>query len=177
MSTDAELLSACRAGDREAWAALIARHGPAVLRVVRRMGGDEDLAQELWTRLMEDSARRLEGVDPERPFRPWLVAAALNLCRRRLSEEKRRGLSLEEAWALPSPGGGPEATLQKEERRKAVAEALEGLSGRDRLLLTLVEVQGIPHAEAARILGVAASSVGTLLARAKGRLKERLEAP
>src|SRR5581483_8239453 len=70
--------------------ALVDRHGGRVLAVATRIAGDraraEDLCQDVWVHLL----RVLPRYDASRPFRPWLVHVAANLCRNRVRGERRR---------------------------------------------------------------------------------------
>ena len=134
-----------------------------------------DLFQEVWIRLMEDRGRRLAGVDPSRPLTPWLVVVSVNHCRARLGRS-RSGLPLAAASVLPSSEPTPvEAAVLAESCREA-KEGLSELSPRDRLILKLSEVEGVPQEKIARILGVEPRSVSTLLGRARERLRRRMGA-
>lgn len=152
-------------------------HGPAVLAALRvRAGRDraEDLFQAFWAKLMEPG--RLDGKDPAGSLRSYLVAAALNLCRDHWAAEAlRRTPGPNEAPEPPDPGPAPDGPLEEQEIRDAVRGALEALSPRDRLILTLGEVEGLPHTRIAEALGVAPASVSTLLDRARKRLAVRLK--
>jgi RNA polymerase sigma-70 factor (ECF subfamily) len=60
------------------------------------------------------------------------------------------------------------------EQRSDVARALATLAPRDRDMLWLAYADGASHAEIASHLGVARPSIKAMLARARGRLAERL---
>ena len=168
-SDDSDLLARCRRGD---WSGLVERYGPAVRMALRvRMKGLrpadlEDLCQEAWAHLMETG---LGNADPSRSLGPYLVTAALNLCRRKLAVESRRGTA--SLAFLPEP----EAPAAREPREDRLGIALEGLSPRDRLILTLVEIEGLPAARVAEALGVSVRSVSSLAARSRRRLKRSFE--
>ena len=72
-----------RAGDEEAFAALMGRwERPVkslVARIVLNASEAEELAQEAFVRLW----RRREDFRPGAEFRPWLLAIAVNLARNR----------------------------------------------------------------------------------------------
>lgn len=165
------LLAGCRRGDRKAWELLLERYGPTVLATLRSRAPREaeDLFQGFWVHLIENRGERLKGADPDRPLGPYLVTIALNLCRREMG--RRRGVPLEEGLAPADPSPGPAESSALAEERAGLREALSGLSPRDRLLLTLIEVDGLPHARVAETLGVATDSVSALLGRARKRLK------
>ncbi len=153
-------------------AELLDRYGPMVLAALRARAPREaeDLFQRFWVHLLE---KGLAGADPTRPLGPYLVTIALNLCRKEMG--RRRGVPLEEAGMLPDPGPGPADEAVLAEDRSGLREALSTLSPRDRLILTLVEMHGLPQARVAEALGVAPDSVSTLVGRARKRLRERLD--
>ena len=74
---------------------------------------------------------------------------------------------------LPAPSSDPARPLIQAEEAARVERALSELAPRDRLILRLAEVEGLPHARIAQALGVEAPSVSALLGRARGRLRER----
>ena len=172
MPSDAEILAGCRAGDRRAWAALVDRHGPSVLAALgsalhgRSRQEIEDLSQETWARILEDGGRRLERVDPDLPFGPWIVTVALNLARRRL-----RSVTLPSARIAPAES--PLEILERRDELEAALEGMRALSPRDRLVLEMAAVEGLPEGKMAEALGVAPASVHSLLARARRRLASK----
>lgn len=159
--TDAELVRRCREGNPDAWQALLERHGGFLMRLLERRGAldPEALLQDLWTALLEDSARRLGNWDASRPLRPYLGAIALNLCRR---QKVLKGVGVPD---LPSAEPGPAERVQAQ-------EALERLAPRERLAWMLVEADGWSYVEAGKLLGIGPGGVGALLTRIRKKLKE-----
>ena len=115
-------------------------------------------------RLMENGGARLDGTDPARPLKPWLVTVALNLARRRLAGPKPVPLDRDPE----APGPVPEGDLA------AALEGMESLSPRDRLVLDLAGIRGLPPERVAAALGVSPDSVRGLLSRARARLREKV---
>jgi RNA polymerase sigma factor (sigma-70 family) len=141
---------------------------PSLFRYLHRLTGEEDtaadIAQESFVRLLnrkltEDEARR------------WLFTVATNLVRDagRRTTRHRRLLAI----SPPTPTAAPRADEQMErsEAVEAVRAALDRLPQRDRQMLMMRE-EGFRYDEIAAAVGVTASSVGTLLARALKRFKE-----
>jgi RNA polymerase sigma-70 factor (ECF subfamily) len=172
MSSDAMLVQRLLSGNREAGDALFTRHAPLLRRVLaRRLGagfGTQDtdnVLQQAWLNLLEEDSRRLRRYDPSRPLAPFLIGVVLNACRDyRKAERLRKPGSPLPDLAQPAPSAATEE----------VREGLQALEPRDRLLLDLVELQGMSYREVARILGVAEGSVGSLTTRARTRLREIL---
>lgn len=138
---------------------------PSLFRSLHRVSGDPDaaadVAQEAFVRLYQ------RGAMPE-DVRVWLFTVAMNLVRdeRRVSTRRRQLLERDAAEAATAGDGAtPESDLAQGERRRQVRTALATLSLRDRRMLVLRH-EGYSYREIAAILGIAETSVGTLLARA-----------
>jgi RNA polymerase sigma factor (sigma-70 family) len=166
-------------GERGAWEALVDRHGPQLLRALRircaRLPGREaeEAFQALWIHLLENGGARLGGWDPERPLAPYLLAIALNLMRKRIAVEGRHPPLPAEGQGDPaSPLQGPPERAVLEEERAALRLAFPRLDPRERLLLTLLVLEGLPQSRVAGLLGLAEGSVSVLARRARARLKE-----
>jgi len=169
----AELLAQSASGDRRAFDRIVARYGSLALRVAARIAPDrqaaEDIAQEamirVWHRAADFDARRAR-------FTTWLYRIVVNLCID-LRRRPRPG-PLPEHFDAPDPSAGAEERLEQEERRTALADAMDELTAGQRAALTLVYDEGLSGAEAADVLGVTVKAVERLLARARTQLRERL---
>lgn len=146
---------------------------PPLVRYCHRMTGDrdaaEDAAQEALVRLY---TRQVEG--PEPAIRVWLFKTATHLIRDRFRVEENRRRLLQENPVKPGAVEGPERSLERSLERDRARKALEELGDRDREML-LMRYEGFSYKEIADVANVAASSVGTLLARAERRFVEALD--
>lgn len=158
--SDAELVRAAQAGDRDALDQLVTRHGRRVLSVARgvtRHREDaEDVAQEVFVRLI----RTIERVDPDRPIEAWLVRLTLNAARSaRTRSPRRREDALEAAGAglsaPPEQGRG----VEEAQLRTALAEAVLVLGEREREVFLLRDVEGLDVAVLAEVFQVAEVTV------------------
>jgi RNA polymerase sigma-70 factor (ECF subfamily) len=140
-------------------------HFGSLFRYLARLSGDPetaaDIAQEAFVRLFE------RGTVPDDP-RAWLAAVASNLHRDDRRRTQRRARLLEvgshELDAHPSPPA-PDVAAVREEERAMVRATLDRLPPRDREML-LLRHEGFSYREIAQVVGVAETSVGTLLIRA-----------
>lgn len=150
---------------------LFRRHYPALFRYLVRLTGDadaaEDIAQEAFVRLLR---RPL----PEPEARPWLYTVATNLVRDQARKTVRRERILQAIPAGPALAPAPDEDVERRERVESVRAVLAQLPERDRTLLLMRE-EGFSYAEMARVVGVAPTSVGTLLARALRRFASAYE--
>lgn len=154
-------------------------HADAVERLCRRMLGreraGEDAAQEVFLR----ARRGFASYDPSLPFRPWLLSVASHHC---IDQLRRRGRELRlfeprelDASDLVDAGASPLRHALDAERRARVLTALDHLPLKYRLPLVLRYFEELDYQGIAELLGVTRGQVGTLLFRAKLRLREQLE--
>ena len=147
---------------------------PELYRYLDRLCGDaalaSDVAQETFVRLFG------RGEMPD-DLRAWLVSVAHNLLRDEYRRNDRQLRLLASRVAVERIGEAPpeaDAELLREERRAAVRALLDTLPERDRRLL-LLRHAGYSYREIAEALGIAATSVGTLLARATAAFERALQ--
>jgi RNA polymerase sigma factor for flagellar operon FliA len=86
------------------------------------------------------------------------------------------GSSLGDMVADPS-GLSPEAAFQKEETRRILADAINRLPDRERLVLTLYYFEGLTLAEIGDVLGVTESRVCQIHAKSVISLRNRMTEP
>jgi RNA polymerase sigma-70 factor, ECF subfamily len=173
--SDALLLEGLAKGDEAAFDALFVRYYPRVYGVAFRFLGDrdeaEDVAQEVFLKLHQQ--RFGPG---EQQLGGWLYRVAVNLCRNRERGSSRRQRREEtatlEARLVKPAEPDPAVAAVRAEERALVRRALADLPERSRHLLLLRQA-GLSYAEVAAALGIAPGSVGTLLARAEERFRER----
>jgi RNA polymerase sigma-70 factor (ECF subfamily) len=162
--SDIALLARLRSGDSTAFDELFLRHYAAVYRVLYGVVGNaqeaEDLAQETFTALYRQPPR-LEGSGS---VGAWLYRVAVNRAYNALRSTQRLQRRLEQVE--PEQQSDPQDEYVRREERERVRAALARLPERTAKLL-LLRYAGLSYAEIAAAIDVAASSVGTLLARAE----------
>ena len=145
--------------DEDAFRAFYAETAPALRRYARRVCGDaalaDDILQESYLRLLQ--ARLVTTELSE--LRAYLFRIATNLLNDHFREMRRvyRGVQ-------------PEIARPDLERTNEVARTLEYLKPRERQLLWLAYAEGSTHREIAAATGLHASSIRTLLFRARRKL-------
>jgi RNA polymerase sigma-70 factor (ECF subfamily) len=171
-------LARARAGDPDAFGELVRHYETDVARLCRRILGPceeaRDAAQEAFAR----AHAALAGYDPERPFRPWLLAIASHraidaLRRRRRETRLFDGLALE-AESLADAGPSPLQHGLSAERRGALLGAIDALPDPYRAALVLRYYADLELAAIAETLGVSSNQVATLLFRGRRRLRDAL---
>jgi RNA polymerase sigma-70 factor, ECF subfamily len=149
---------------RERVLQLFREHGPAVYRLalvlLRHHHDAEDVVQETFLKLQ----RHLEKRGGESNLKGWIFTVAAHACRDR-GRFRLRWVPWAPTYDRPAP---PIATEDEDERFRGVRAALEQLSTRDRLLVTL-RAQGLSYRDIAEAAGEKPSSIGQLLSRALAR--------
>jgi RNA polymerase sigma factor (sigma-70 family) len=178
---DAELVGRARAGDKAAFAALLAEHRATLLALCRRALGDPALAEDA---AQEAALQAMLGLDrlerPER-FGAWLCGIGLNVCRRWQRERARASWSLEAVLGGRAVGGplppedDPEALAETAEQAAQVRRAVAGLPAGQRAAVVLFHLAGCTHREVAALLGIGVGAVKTRLHKGRAALRALLQ--
>ncbi len=172
------IVELARAGDREAWDLLIARHDHRVVLSLLargvRLARARELAQQAWLRLYtQGCAGRLERL--ELPGLAIRQAAFLALEERRRPEEA----SLDAAPALAAvtdPAASIEERLiRRDELRRAQAELERCPPSARRVFDFIYANPGMRHADAARELGLSVQRLRQILCEVRARLRAAID--
>jgi RNA polymerase sigma-70 factor (ECF subfamily) len=181
-----DLAAFARAGDREAFRAIMQRCNQRLFRIARAVVRDdaeaEDVLQEAYTRAFAAIA----GFRGEAGIATWLTRIVLNEAHGRL-RSRRPTADLDEvepaqasAQVLPFPGRNgaedPEADTARAQIRRILESAVDDLPEPFRLVFILREVEELSVEETAAHLGIRPETVKTRLHRARRRLREALDA-
>lgn len=192
---DPELLARLRAGDQAAFAAVVRDWSPAMLRVARAHARThataEEIVQEAWLGVL----RALDGFEGRAQLRTWVFRILVNVARRHGKREARMIVELGPPTVDPArfreeddpnPGHwrdeaapadwGPEPALLAAEFRAVLGRALAELPERQRAVVELRDVHGLPAQEVCELLDLTPANQRVLLHRARARLREALEA-
>jgi RNA polymerase sigma-70 factor (ECF subfamily) len=177
---DETLMLGYARGDARAFEALYTRHkGPLfrfVLRSVRSAGEAEELAQEIWMRIVGARA----SYEPRAKFTTWLYSIAHN---RLVDHWRARGLALVSLDGdadddPPEPAAGPEAEperlLEASQAARRLAQALAALPFAQREAFLLHQEGGLTAAEIARATGSNEEAAKSRLRYAMKKLKEAI---
>ena len=195
---DLRLLERARSGDEEAFAALVRRHSPSLLRVaqmyVPSRAVAEDVVQETWLGVV----RGLERFEGRSTFRTWLFRILVNRAKTRGVRERRTvpfaalagaeadgdepavdpsRFATEGFWGTPPRrwDEDPEAALDGAEALRVAREAIEKLPEMQRRVITLRDLEGFPSDEVRNVLGITETNQRVLLHRARAKVRQALE--
>lgn len=150
--TDFEIIERCLAGEDGAFDELVRRYQREVYqlayRIVRNGEEAKDLAQEAFVQ----AYRSLRGFQRKSSFYTWLYRITVNLCLNYKKATSRMDPGEVEEDRVVDAREGALELLSREERDRAVAEAIATLPPQQRATLTLRVHRGLSHREIAEIL-------------------------
>lgn len=171
-----ERTSEGRRSDESELDALYRAHAADVSRFIRRLWGPNDTA-DLLHEVFLVAQRRWGDFRGSSSARTWLYAIALRVVvARRRKRRIRQLLFLEkrtdaEPDALAEHVATPERLAERDEATRQVHAVLERLSERDRTLILLFELEGMPASSIATVTGTSENAVWVGLHRARTRFR------
>ena len=199
-AAEAQLLDALRAGDENAFRALVREYNPSLVRVARiyvsTQAAAEEVAQETWLGVL-NGLPRFEG---RSSLRTWIFRILTNIAKTRAVRDGRtlpfsalsdpgrvpeaavdadRFLDPEHPrwpghWAL-KPEAWPEDALIAAETRERLAEAIEALPAAQRAVISLRDIEGWSSEEVRNALDLSETNQRGLLHRARSKVRAALE--
>jgi RNA polymerase sigma-70 factor, ECF subfamily len=189
------LVAALRARDEAAFAELIERYHPSLVRLamsfVSSRAVAEEVAQEAWLGVLK-GIDRFEG---RSSLRTWIYRILTNTAKTRAQREARSipfaslgggedGATVDPGRFLPAGGWAsfphrwdemPEARLLGAETQAVIRAAIEQLPHRMSEVIRLRDVEGFPSAEVCELLSVSEANQRVLLHRARAKVRAALE--
>ena len=176
---DRELLAAHVAGQAGAFGELFGRHRDRLWAVALRTTGNPEDAADGLQDAMVSAYRRAASFRGDSAVTTWLHRVVVNACLDRLRAAKVRRTHplpddvddhLTAGRTLGEAPEQPDAASVRAEERRAVLAALASLPAEQRAAVVLVDMEGYPVAEAARILDCPVGTVKSRCSRARARL-------
>jgi RNA polymerase sigma-70 factor (ECF subfamily) len=195
------LVAALRAGDEAAFAALVDRYSPSMIRVaqgyVRTRAVAEEVVQEAWLGVLK-GLDRFEG---RAALKTWIFRILVNTAKTRGEREARTvpfsslasdeggGPSVDpERFRDPSDAWGghwaepperwetsPEHALLGAETRGVVDDVIKTLPAKQQQVVTLRDIEGWSSEEVCNVLGLSETNQRVLLHRARSKVRASLE--
>jgi RNA polymerase sigma-70 factor, ECF subfamily len=200
LPADAVLVTRLRHGDDAAFALVLDAWSDGLLRLARSFVSTNDSAaevvQETWLAVIEGIAR----FEARSSLKTWVNRILVNIAKRRGVRESRivpwsslpgseddgptvdpsrfrgPGEPYEGHWReFPAPWPAPEPAALGGEVRAMIAAALAALPDRQRVVITLRDVEGYSSEEVCSILEITAANQRVLLHRARAFVRAALE--
>ena len=173
---DAWLAQSCQAGDLRGYERLYTLYGTRMKGLARNLLGNQSDAEDAVQETFLKVQRAVSGFRGQSSFVTWAFRILINTCydvrRSRMRKKEVSGEESEE-HAIPerrAPGAHPSLRL-------ALERALAQLTGHQRDVFLLYEVEGFRHAEIAAMLDISETASKNTLFQAKKNLRAMLEPP
>jgi len=180
--SDAELVALARAGDKRAFGQLIERYQETARRITLSMVPHAEIARDLVQEAMLQAYLSLDHLRDDQRFGGWLYGILLNVCRSYLRSQKMillsfdalaGGIRFETVYATGF-APDPQDIAETRELHRAVLEAVNQLSPKNRAATLLFYYDQLSLEETAAVLGVSVGAVKGRLHNARKQLRAQL---
>jgi RNA polymerase sigma-70 factor (ECF subfamily) len=171
---DRLLIARVQAGDASAERELYDAHVERVYRLVYRIAGDADQAQDYTQETFIRAFDRLGEFRGDAALGTWICSIAVSVALNGLRRGKRlrtREVALDEAGTAAVAERASEPDL-----RDRLAQAIDDLPEGYRVVFLMHDVEGYTHEEIGRTLGVQTGTSKAQLSRARAKLRRSLAA-
>jgi RNA polymerase sigma-70 factor, ECF subfamily len=179
------LIRAAQRGDLESFNLLILRYQNLLFGIALRLLNDEDAAADAVQEALISAFRRFDTFRGD-SLRSWLARVVVNACYDEMRKKRRQhsvpleqfnsdGEEIETSYWLIDPESDPEAQFESFELENAIQKSLDKLQPIYRLMLVLVDIEGLSYEEAALTAQVPVGTVKSRLARARSQMQKSLQ--
>jgi RNA polymerase sigma-70 factor (ECF subfamily) len=197
---DHSLVTALRSRDEAAFRALVAEHGPWMLRLARRRAPSEAVAEEIVQEAWLAVLNGLDRFEGRSSLRTWIFSIVSHIGSANLHKEIRSipfsafatetegpsvpperfhppGAEFAGGWQSPPSAWDetPELFVATNEARRVIGEAIDRLPPAQREVINLRDVEGWTAPEVCNALGISETNQRVLLHRARSRVRLELE--
>lgn len=185
--TDRDLVRQAQAGERQAFAELVARYQRRAYAVALGMVHNHDDALDVVQDAFVKAHRNLPGFQGKSSFYTWLYRIVVNLCiDRGRSRSRRPQVEFDETYereqaasvgvdVLPSRSDAdPIRNMKRRELGQQLEKALSSLSDNHRAILLLREVDGCSYEQIAETLDISKGTVMSRLFHARKNMQKEL---
>lgn len=174
-SDNISLVRAVARGDTDAFAALAREHQRSIFRFARGLTNDDAAAEDVLQETLLGAFSSAGSFRGESTVRTWLLGIAYRqaskLHRRRSGQpgqfEPLPDLGVAAGWGAEDT---PELLVTKSRLRECLSQALDSLEPAARAILILRDLEDMPGAQTAEILGIGITAMKSRLHRARLKL-------
>lgn len=183
--SDDSLVARARGGDADAFSTLVTRYHPRLYGLVYHMTSNNEDARDLTQEIFLKAYRSIGGFQGNSSFYTWLHTIGKNMTINFLKKRgKRWQMSLDDVdsniqhdkeFLELTATSDPVREANLSELQQRLNEAMQKLSVEHRMVVTMFDIQGMPHAEISKILGVSEGTIRSRLFYAHRQLQNYLE--
>ncbi len=182
---DARLVARTQAGDPGAFDTLVVKYSPRLYGLVYNMTSNHEDTNDLLQDIFAKAYRSIAGFRGNSAFYTWVHSIAVNMTINFLKKRGRRmtlslddmdaGVEKNKEFIELTSSTNPVRDADLSELQQRLNEAMMKLSYDHRAVVTMFDIQGMPHAEIAQILGISEGTVRSRLFYAHRQLQNYLE--
>ncbi len=180
------LIQAAQRGDLDAFNQLVLRYQNLLFGIALRLLNDEDVASDAVQEALISAFRRFHTFRGD-SLRSWLARVVVNACYDEMRKKRRQhsmpleqynaeGDEIETSYWLVDAQADPELQFETSELEGAIQKSLNKLPPIYRLMLVLVDIEGLSYEEAAMAAHIPVGTVKSRLARARLQMQKSLQA-
>src|SRR5262245_38060009 len=173
--TEAEIIEACKQGDREAFHDLFEDHKDKVYTIAFHYSGDESIARDVTQQVFLKLFISINQFREDSLFTTWLYRIVANACADE-HRKRRRFVPFSPEIEVSKMVGkaSQEASYHRREVADSVRGAIGELTPKLRLPILLKYVEGLSYDEIAEALGLSIGTVSSRLNRGHKMLARKL---
>jgi RNA polymerase sigma factor (sigma-70 family) len=183
---DPELVAEAQRGETAAFDELVRRHSPRLYALIYHMTSHREDTNDLLQDVFAKAYRSLSRFRGQSQFYTWLYSIATNMTLNFLKKRNRRqhgmslddldsGIARDEDFIAATSPRSPERETDLKELQAKLNEAMQKLSDDHRAVVVMYDIQGLPHAEISRIMGVSEGTIRSRLFYAHRQLQSHLD--
>jgi RNA polymerase sigma-70 factor (ECF subfamily) len=185
VNPDIELVARTQDGDARAFDELVVKYTPRLYGLVYNMTSNHEDANDLLQDVFAKAFRSIKGFRGKSSFYTWIHSIAVNMTINFLKKRGRRfQMSLDDVdlniqndkeFIELTASASPIREADLGELQQKLNESMLKLSPEHRAVVTMFDIQGMPHAEISKILGISEGTVRSRLFYAHRQLQAYLE--
>jgi RNA polymerase sigma factor (sigma-70 family) len=182
---DEDLVARAKTGDARAFDDLVVRYTPRLYGLIYNMTSNHEDTNDLLQDVFCKAYRSIRGFQGKSSFYTWMHTIAVNMTINFLKKRGRRytmslddvdsGVQNDRDFIEATAGHDPRHETNLSELQQRLNEAMQKLSHDHRAVVTMFDIQGMPHAEIAKILKISEGTVRSRLFYAHRQLQNYLE--
>ncbi|MFV1995673.1 MAG: sigma-70 family RNA polymerase sigma factor [Verrucomicrobiales bacterium] len=182
---DAGLVERAKKGDTEAFDELVLKHSSRLYGLVYHMTSNHEDTNDLLQDIFAKAYRSLKRFRGKSSFYTWIYSISVNMTLNFLKKRNRHpkmslddvdsGIHYDKDFIEATSGPNPIREVNIHELQQRLNSAMMRLSEDHRAVVTMFDIQGMPHAEISQILGVSQGTVRSRLFYAHRQLQNFLE--
>jgi len=174
--TEAEIIAACKQGDRDAFHDLFETHKDRVFAIAFHYSGNEATARDVTQQVFLKLFGSIKQFNEDSQFTTWLYRIVANTCADEYRKRRRFvPFSPEIEVKTMVEKGSQEESYRRREIAASVHGAIAELTPKLRMPILLKYVEGLSYDEIAESLGVSIGTVSSRLNRGHKMLARKLD--